>query len=220
MERFIDTETKRQCDNDLLPIQRDFEQLTAALLSLREDPRWSSIALSCVEEGYDIANELFHDARLAQIVASDDEQLALRHSGDRYENLNITKATSRPIGISAIAWGWEDEKLRYVRDNQGVKGYVVYEGEKDWRRQLDIGIHYAAGRHHVVETISLIGGSSRSKMPELTSQIWVGEYAETGYEGHNFKSLTNASEETVRYFMEMFERLVGAEVVRGVTTDR
>ena len=211
-ERITDKSEMRKHDHQLRPIQKKFIDAVDQMLALKEEgSTWSFIDLRCVK-GFNEAIELVQSCdELSEVLSGHDEQLAIETDGEYYPVFDVTKASSSPVGISLRAWGWEDEKVRYKRgEGNTLEGYIVYEGEKDHTRELDISFHYRQGKEHIVETVSLYGSTMNQSNPRLYSQIWMSAYAETGYEGHGGHSAGSTSDETIEKFIEIAERLTGA----------
>lgn len=80
--------------------------------------------------------------------------------------------------------------------------------EQEYNRQLDIRFSYShPDASVVVEELHLY---TADRTARLSSQFWVSEYAETGYEGHGEKQI-EATDELMLEFLELVAQIVGDE---------
>lgn len=213
LEKITSEEEKRKYDHQQTLSQKLFLETVDRFLTLKHaGSPLSFVDMACVTD-FEESRAMVQTGQLHEVLAGDDEQLALASDGSYYPVLDATKANATFTGVSLRAWGWDDEKIRYKRDDDDkVAGYVIYEGEKDRTRQLDISCHYQQGDEHIVEIVSLYGSTSYRSNPRLYSQIWMSAYAETGYEGHGGKSVNEPTDELVAEFIRIAERLSGAVI--------
>lgn len=206
---------KQEYDHKLLPVQETFGDFTNKLLELKPEEYFLTfIDIRCVKDAKEIYSEVLDERSLSQVLHDNDEQLAMESQG-RYPELDITKRGASLDGVAIRVWGWEDDKFRYTDLDQEELTYprqfIRYEGQKDWRRQLDVNFFYErndGGRF--TESVALYGVSSRQEIPHLFSSVWVPDYSETGYEGHGFKRLDeDISAEDAYRFVEIVAKAVG-----------
>lgn len=146
----------------------------------------------------------FLDSDLGDLLASDTEQLAIESDGSYYPKLDLQKQGLVPQSVAVRAWGWRDEKVRFSDDGHN---YKVYDGEFDVRRELDVSFGYTIGGKSVIEKVSLYGSTANRGTSTINRSIYVAEYAETGYEGHNCVSRVVTAEE-VKGFINLVSDIV------------
>jgi hypothetical protein len=211
LEKITDINEKQKYDHELTSTQKKFIESVDEFLELKpEGSPLSFVNIACVKD-FNVARDIVLSSQISQALAADDDQLAMESDGSYYPVLDVKKSNATFAGMSIRAWGWNDEKVRYTRDDDDkASGYIIYDGEKDQTRQLDISFHYQQGSGYIVETVSLYGSTMHQSNPRLYSQIWMSAYAETGYEGHGGKSVNDPSDELVMEFIDIAERLSGA----------
>lgn len=197
-------------DHELSQPQADGIALADELLKLKEGNSPLTF-VDIVLEGNknDLLAEI-ENGPIAQLLAAPDQQLAMPSDGSYYPILDVRKENGRLIGIGLRVWGWDDEKWRYI-DNNEKPPYNIrkYPGEIDKTRQLEIAMSYRVGRETVTEELSLHFGTAG--YIRASSQLHMAAYAETGYEGHGGKGTSNLDDEAVYWFLDFIAKHVGDE---------
>lgn len=155
--------------------------------------------------------------RAGELLAADDEQLAVLSGGEYYPVLDIKKQNSRLLDVTIRVSGWSDVKYLFTNkpgeQRQYPQDYLRYpSNEKSHWYELDLIFSYEypdSDSGYFNETVSLYIGQ-RGDL-SLSSDIWAATYAETGYEGHGGKSLDGRSDEDVAAFADLIAKLVGDE---------
>lgn len=202
-----------QYDYEVEPVSADMIALTDALLEHKDTTSSLTFVDIVVSASREEALARLTSSRAGELIAHEDEQLAIESAGDYYPQLDIRKKKGAFTGVSVRAWGWNDPKYRYTDLNKEEVTYPrefkEYEGEVDKTRQLDISLHYAIGGTTVVETITMYGSSIGHDMPLIGREVWVSAYAETGYEGHKAKRLENVTKKDVYELLDIVAEIVG-----------
>lgn len=194
-------------DPELLGCQINIKSLCDDVLALK--PEGSPLTFWEVSgdvEPETILEKLRNIRSLGRILLYEGESLSAPSGGERYPDLGIFATNAILRAVSIRAWGWEDDKWRINPGGPDKPPYDVirYPGEKDWIRQSDIVITYSDGKQSAIETISIYTGSRiAGTLPSFTRDVWAMEYAETGYEGHNKKSIKPEDEAEIEEFIDI-----------------
>lgn len=188
--------------------------LADELLALKDEKSRLTFVDIVAKEPRDVVLSKLQSIRFGQLLADDDEQLAIESDGAYYPVLDIKKQDLRLNGVGVRVWGWDDEK--YVFTNQPGDDYeyprncLVYPStEKSIRRQLELIFSYTHSATTVTESVSLtLNGRGGT---DVSRQIWMSAYAETGYEGHDGAGLDSCSDEDVAAFADLLAEIVGDE---------
>ena len=188
----------REYTESLFALGGENNPLSFTDIITRKDPARS---LEAVERG-----------AIADLLQPDGQQLALEPS-EYYPDIDVRKQDAILAETAVIAWHWETAKTALLDPEDAKKPYDVLVYPKDenlFLNQLDLVFYYD---HHaangVTETISLL--STQSGRLELSSSVWIGAYAESGYEGHYRKVVNEPSDEQVMAFLEAVRATVGDE---------
>lgn len=154
-------------------------------------------------------------ARAGEVLAENGEQLALPPIYDSYPELDIRKENSKLVGAGLRVWGWDSTKTIHTNNDYEEYKYpddvLFYPSEeKNSYRQIELIFSYQCQDSIAFqESVSLHLRSNGSAT--IDSQIWVREYAETGYEGHGGSSLNKLTDEDVASFGDLIAEIVGEE---------
>lgn len=200
-------------DYEVEPVSADMIALTDALLEHKQ----AGSSLTFVDIVVPLAPkkvlERLGSIRAGTVLAGEDEQLAIQSDGSYYPQLDVRKKNGVLDSVSVRAWGWNDTKYRYTDlDKEELtlpREFKEYEGEIDKTRQLDISLYYVINGATVTESITMYGSSTEPNMPRIGREVWMSEYAETGYEGHGGKALENATEAEVYELLDLVAEIVG-----------
>ena len=200
-------------DHELSPAQADFFALTDAILEHR-DPDYRLTYVDMVVEGdVDVMYANIAASRAGGVLTGMDEQLAIASKGEYYPVLDLRKERSRLAGVSVRAWGWDYDKVRYTDTNQPAitypRPFKIYDGSKDIARQLDITFHYDCDGHAFSESISMYGSSMTPDNISVRNNVWIADYAETGYEGSGKNEIDPLTDEAIYEYLDTVARLIG-----------
>ena len=199
-------------DHEITQEQADIIAVADALLAQKDpESQFSFLNISLVGDQEKIVADI-HDSPLSYLLAGQNDQLAIESDGSYYPQLDIRKADLTFQEAFVRAWGWQDRKVRHTDTSSGRPySYVTYDGEFDTSRQLDLVVRYThATGGVVVETASLHTTSARPDSIQASSDIWMSEYAETGYEGHKRNYNHSPSSEEIVWMLDFIARHVDA----------
>lgn len=204
MERLSNKE--QIVEYELRPEMAAFITLADALLEHKTpDSRLSFVDIVAQAEQKDIIEEI-RQMRIGELLLKDDEQMAIESDGSYYPQLDWRRQNSDLGTASVRAYGWQVDKVRYGDDS-----YKLYEGEHDKVRELSLCFHYLFSDEYAVEKLVLYGATSSRGLPSISRSLYIPEYAESGYEGHDFKTLADVTSRDVLDFMNIVARTVGDE---------
>lgn len=202
-------------DNHLTAAEASCMALANELLALKEEgSSWSFIDM-VVTKPADEVRDMLVAAGLGRALAADDEQLAIESDGSHYPILDVKKADLELDGVGLRVWGWDDPKVVFTNSADEKfdpsKHILKYpHDEKSMLRQIQIGFTYRTPEgSSVIESLSLWLRSEG--MATINREIWMPEYAETGYEGHGFAELEDCTEADVLAFGTIAATIVGDE---------
>jgi hypothetical protein len=135
--------------------------------------------------------------------------------GDYYPDINLHVGTTPLVGVQLRVYGWEFDKHRIDPNGPDKPPYKVlsFPGEKDWSRQIEIGLWYSDGRQSAAQKVSVYAGSSNpGAVPSLSRDVVAPAYAETGYEGHNQAWREHPANRDVLAFVAIARDLFGRRV--------
>lgn len=186
--------------------------LSDELLALKGDSPLSFVDLSVNVSAEEVMSRV-KQCQYSELLAGDDDQLAMPSNGEYYPMLDVKKSDARLTGIGLRVWGWDDDKYVFTnksRDEYDMsKHFLRYPSdEKVHRRQIEISFGYdhpEAGS--IVESLSL--NITSMGQASMHSQIYMGVYAETGYEGHGGVSKGHVSDRDMVMFGDLTAEIVG-----------
>lgn len=134
--------------------------------------------------------------KFSELLATPDEQLAIKSNGEYYPILDIRKENASLKGVRLRVSGWDSPKYRHTDSTEYNPPYDFkeYEDEIDKVRQINISFAYATDENTVTETIVMRAYSARPGGVEAYRELYCGSYSEMGYEGHGEKYLDDLSE--------------------------
>lgn len=145
------------------------------------------------------------------LLAGQNKQLAWESDGSYYPVLDVRKKNAKYGGMSLRAWGWDDDKFRYMKPRQEAPPYEYreYPGQKDKTRELEISMSYIDGKEQFSESLKLYVSGAQRDYIYASSQIYMHAYMDQGYEGHGGKDMKQLSNEAVQWFLDFVARNVG-----------
>lgn len=148
---------------------------------------------------------------MSGLLAKPDEQLAIESDGSYYPILDVRKQNGRFTGMGLRVWGWDYDKIRYIKEREQGPPYEFkeYPEEKDKARQIDIRMGYVVGEESVVEEVTIYASTTQRDYIHASRSLSMMAYAETGYEGHGRKSDDEMSDEALEWFLDFVARHVG-----------
>ena len=200
-------------DHELSLAQTDFFALSDAILEHR-NPEHRLTYVDMVVEGDpgDVYREV-GSTRVGSVLTGAHEQLAFASDGEHYPVLDLRKENSALVGVSIRAWGWDYDKIRYTdKDRAEItypRPYKVYEGQNDIARQLDVAFHYDCEGHTFSESICMYGSSMASDNITVRNNVWIADYAETGYEGNGKNEANPLTDEAIYEYLDTVALLLG-----------
>ena len=198
-------------DVNLSEVQLSCLALSDELLALKGDSPFTFVDMYVDTPAEEVLSRI--KKLRPDLLADDDEQLAMPSDGEYHPILDAKKTDARLVGVGLRVWGWDDEK--YVFTNGSNESYdmsrhfLMYPSdEKTHRRQLEISFSYShSSAGNIVESVSLALGSGGET--SIYSQLYMSAYAETGYEGHGGRSSQNVSDGDMAAFGDLVAEIVG-----------
>lgn len=214
-------------ESKLTPLYKSCGALAEELLRLKDPNSPATFVDIRVAMPTSQVLEEIKNLKVRELLEDDDAQLALPSTGEYYPELDIKKNKAVSCGTGVTVWGWQHNKHVMIRSDKGQEALLFPEEEMMSWYQIDVSFSYRlnAGTHGysvdttLVETLTLSIGTQGEL--RLSSNIWASEYAETGYEGHIRRALTDATEEDIAAFADFIAEIVGdAPESRGMNQDR
>lgn len=192
--------------------------LADELLAFKDEKSPLTFVDICVDEPATSVLNKLQSIKAGELLTADDEQLAIKSTGEYYPILDIRKDQADLIGVGLCVWGWDHEKYTYTDSTEEMRDFkkdlLVYPSdEKMAQRQLEITFMYydrqapKDGSSHFNESISLtVSEHGRASLSRSISSM---VYAETGYEGHKHESLKSIEEADIAAFGDLVAEIVG-----------
>lgn len=162
--------------------------------------------------------EMIRQTRVGELLADDDEQLAVESDGSYYPVLDIKKRDMKLNGVGVRAWGWSTDSKIVFTTPPGERSVYSRDhlrypsGEKTEWYELDVSFSYSSKENGtVVESIVL--SIAENGNLRIGRNIWCSAYAETGYEGHGGRSLDDCTDEDVAALADSIATIVGDEPI-------
>lgn len=204
-----------QYDYQLSEVVASCQALADELLKLKDPSSPLTFVDIVTEESSDTILAKLRAISAGSVLAADDEQLAIPSDGEYYPILDIRKQNAQLNGAGLRVWGWNNPKHIFInRDNEKYRypdHMLVYPAdETSATRQIELTFGYCnKDGTRFTESVSLHLSANGSA--EISSQVWVSAYAETGYEGHGGKYMQEMREEDVAAFADLIAEIVGDE---------
>ena len=200
-------------DYELSQTQADFIALADAILEHR-DPDYRLTYVDMVVEGdVDAIYTNIAASRIGSVLTRADEQLAIPSNGEHYPVLDLRKDHSALVGVSIRAWGWDYDKIRYTDTDRTEitypRPYKIYEDSSDVARQMDVTFHYDCDGHIFSESICMYGSSMAPDNITVRNNVWIADYAETGYEGNGKNEANPLTDEAIYEYLDTVALLLG-----------
>lgn len=190
--------------------------LTDELLKLkRPDSPFTFVDIAVEVPASEVQDKL-SQLKVGELLASEDQQIAIESNGEYYPVLDITKDKSTLRGVSVRAWGWDDTKVVFTDDEdeqyEFPKHALVYpSNEKTTTRELDVTFVYTANDQNEYWSEGISLHTSSNGNISVASDYIVSAYLETGYEGHGGERLKNVSSSDYMEFASLIAEIVGDE---------
>ena len=184
--------------------------LTKELLELRgPNPEVTFVDIAVDTPAAEVLAKL-HESLLARVLNADDAQLAIESDGSYYPVLDIKKqdATLRNVGLTV--WGWKDNRKYIMTDNKRARALVYPQDEQSEWFQIDVVFGYSHPQAKWFSENMTLSIGTQGDM-RLSSGVSVPEYAETGYEGHGYRALSDQTDEDILHFADVVAEIVGDE---------
>lgn len=202
-------------DREIDELSASCAALAEELLKLKEpDSQWT-FETFVIEEAPQEVLEKLKQTRVGEVLAGDDEQLAIPSNGEYYPVLDIKKQDMKLAGVSLRVFGWSDRK--YIFTNKPGEQYqypqncLVYPSdEKSKWYSLELTFAYDHPEAGAVNEEVQLSIGQRGDL-SIHRQIWASPYAETGYEGHLGKGLEDTTDEDIAAFADLVAEIVGDE---------
>jgi len=137
---------------------------------------------------------------LNELLLKDGEPFSIEDTSGYYPDLEMKAGEVQPVAVSVQAWIWEFGGKRRKKEN--------------WSCELNLELWYQKDKIQASQNISISTSSTGAHQPGLWRSLTSPEYAETGYEGHGFKSPETQTVEQVYDFLNVIEPLVDEELTR------
>lgn len=196
-------------DPKALPCQVAFKTLSDEILAHKHNNYLSFVHFN-IQTDPEKLLQRFEASSLCDMLLRPGESFSLKVPDDRYPDLGLVAGEISPTGVSLAHWGWRERKWRICSKIPNTPPYRVaeYPGEFDWMREIEINIWFLGDRSIAAQKLSVYDASrSAGTMPHITRSVYAPEYAETGYEGHHFKSRCLKDEPEAVFFIDLAHEL-------------
>lgn len=199
--------------NDCDVTETEYSCLAMAdeLLSLKDNDEFTFVDIIVDSPADEVLRKL-ESIRAGELLAGEDDQLAIESDGTRYPVLDIKKKDLKLDSVSVRVFGWDHDK--YAHTNSQDEKYsakehrLVYPSSEKYRaREIELNFGYRNKNTYVTEAIYLYlveGGE-----PKMSSKLIISDYAETGYEGHGRASLHECTDKDLADFGDLIAEIVG-----------
>lgn len=205
-------------DGNLTDAEASCIALADELLALKEEKSPLTFLDICVDVPPKDVLRTLQQIRAGELLAADNEQLAIKSNGEYYPVLDMRKEQAEVVGVGLRVWGWNHEKYTFTnpdkRNVHPVKDLLMFPSdEKQAQRQIELTFSYLSGQvaeekpQYFTESVSLM--VSEGSGASMYSTVYSPAYAETGYEGHGGKSLESVQEGDVAAFGDLVAEIVG-----------
>lgn len=145
---------------------------------------------------------------LDRSFTKNDEQLAVNSKDDRYPVMDIKKCDATLTGVGLTVFGWSD-RTKYIILSDRKRSPLVYPSDEQSKwYQIELSFSYNHPEHgYFNEKMTLSIGTQGDL--GLSTSVFVGEYAEQGYEGHGGGYLKDQTDEDVTRFADIIAEIVG-----------
>lgn len=149
-----------------------------------------------------------------KLLKPDDAQLAFESDGSHYPKLDVKKQDATLTGVSLTVFGWSSPKVVFTNDEnepyEYPRDYLAYpSNEESMTYEIQLSFLYNHPETTFTEKISLSIGDITNSSLSLSSNVWISEYAETGYEGHMGELLEDVTDEDIAGFADIIAEIVG-----------
>jgi hypothetical protein len=158
-----------------------------------------------------VVQDKLRTSSLGDLLLKDGDTLSMPGGHERYPDIGLYVGRVALTKVGVRAWGWEDDKYRIDPNGPNKPPYdiIIYPGEKDWTRQLDISLHYSDGSQAASQTITAqTGSTSAGHAPSVSRSVFALAYAESGYERHNQVWRSARNSEEIEDFVSLVRNLL------------
>ena len=160
--------------------------------------------------------EALQKMRAGEVLAPDNEQLALSPSGGHYSAADVIKKDAKLTSVGVRAYGWSDGSKYLFTDEPGEQlqgsgnrlSYPSNEESHSYKLEVSFSYQHPKAGYFNERVILSVGQRGTT---QISSQVWVAAYADMGYEGHGEKDLKDATEDDIAAFADLIAEMVGDE---------
>ncbi len=188
--------------------------LAEALHALRKPGTRLSYESIAVENTPQEVLGMVQESGAVKLLKPDDLQLAFESDGSHYPKLDVKKQDATLSGVSLTVFGWSSPKVVFTNDEnepyEYPRDYLAYPSNEESRTyELRLSFLYEHPGANFTESILLSIGDITNSSLSLSSNVWISEYAEMGYEGHMGERLEDATDEDLAGFADIIAKIVG-----------
>lgn len=201
-------------DGELTGTERSCLALADELLALKDEKSHFTFVDIVVEQQPEEVLAKLQQIKAGKALAGANMQLAMKSDGSYYPVLDIKKKDLKLTGVGLRVWGWDDAK--YIFTNAPGEKYdypkdlLQYPSdEKQATRRFELQFSYAHPKTTVSESVMMTVNSNGGS--DVSGQIFMSAYAETGYEGHGGSSVKDWTDDDVAAFGDLVAEIVGDE---------
>lgn len=172
-------------------VKAEYLTLADVLLRLEEDRKKSFVDIVVDKPVQEVLNQL-QQTRIGEgLLSREDDQLAIEVvDDDYYPTLDVRKNKSELTNVGVRVWGW------------GSGEFID--------RTIELELFYSQQGLTFTEVVGLNMTARNDRCSaQATGSIVMTEYAEQGYEGHNFKTLYAITDEDIAEFTNLIHYAVG-----------
>lgn len=198
-------------DYDITDTELSCFAMADELLSLKCDDRLTFVDIVIDPSAEEALNKL-ESIRAGQVLAGEDDQLAIESDGSYYPILDLKKKNLELRYVSLRVYGWDNNKNVFAipegEEYSFPEHCLIYPSdEKNKVRQIELSFIYGGSGNYVTESVSmyLVNGQE----PKIYSRLAASAYMETGYEGHGGTTLSECTDKDVADFGDLIAEIVG-----------
>lgn len=191
-----------------LDCQVAFKGLSDRMLERKNNPRLSFAHFRVSSDPVEVLNRL-QQSSLRDMLLQEGESFSMPGGNERYSVIGMVMGESPIRSVVLTHSDWQDEKWRVDPDGPNLPPFriIYYPGEYDWGREIELSLWFGE-KQEAAQKLSVYDGSRRAgEMFDITRSVFVPEYFETGYEGHNRKSRPFKTQEEAMFFISLVDEL-------------
>lgn len=195
-------------DEEMTQVQADFIAFSDVLLEYKDSESPLTFVDFVVDaSATDLYQQISNTSLGKELLIKEGEQMAIESQNPGYPQLDMPKVAEKIDGVSVRVYGWDYDKYRFDDDTR--RDVSLIDGEVDKTREIKITFYRAAGKEEVGESIAVWGADTRTGHMNVSREVWMSAYAETGYEGHGFKSSDTMTDESIEQLLEVIAGALG-----------